>query len=92
MTRITPKLQPKSSILLWAGYGLLCSRIWAGFRAIERSIARHREEAVLCDLDRRLLQDIGFEPVTTAKTKSDHASRSDFAPLREIFSWTRFGK
>ena len=91
MSKLFPALQPKSSIFR-SGYWLVSSMILAGRLAIERSIARHREEAMLRALDRRLLQDIGFEPAPTVEVKSDHASRSDFAPLRELFSWARFVK
>jgi hypothetical protein len=41
-------------------------------------------------LDRRLLQEIGFEPAATVESKPDHASSSDFAPLRVVFGWTPF--
>jgi hypothetical protein len=91
MTEISPTLQPKSS-MFWTGYGLLSSKILSGLWVIERNIARHREEAMLRALDRRLLQEIGFEPAATVESKPDHASRSDSARLRELFSWTRFAK
>lgn len=91
MSKISPALQPKGSIFR-SGYGLVSSTVLSGLVAIERSIARHREEAMLGALDRRLLQDIGFEPAPTAEIKTDHVCRSDFAPLRELFSWARFVK
>jgi hypothetical protein len=89
MSKISPALQPKSSVFR-AGYWLLSSKVLAGLRAIERSIASHREEAMLRALDRRLLQDIGFEPALTGETKPDHSSHSDFAAFKELFGWTRF--
>jgi hypothetical protein len=91
MTEIFHTLQPKNS-MFWAGYGLLSSKILRALRLIDRNIARHREEAMLRTLDRRLLQEIGFEPASTVESKPDHASGSDSARLRELFSWTRFAK
>jgi hypothetical protein len=89
MSKIFPVLQPKSSFFR-NGLGLVSSTVLAGLLAIDRSIARHREEAMLRALDRRLLEDIGFEPAPTVESKPDHASRSDFASLRVLFGWTRF--
>lgn len=90
MTEISPTLKPERSIF-WAGYGLLSSKVRAALRKIERSVAAGRDEEMLRSLDRQLLQDIGVAPAAL-EIEPASESRSDSAPLREVFSWTRFAK
>lgn len=91
MSRITPRTQSHNPVLR-SGYNAVSARVFAGLKAIERLVSYYREEAVLRSLDRRLLEDIGFEPLPQAECRPDHACRNEFAPLWEVFSWTRFGK
>jgi hypothetical protein len=67
--------------------------VTAGLDAIRRYFLRTHEEAILRTLDKRLLADIGFEPVIENDIKiDDTCRRAEFVPLWEAFSLTRFGK
>jgi hypothetical protein len=91
MSTINPRAQSHDSVLT-SGYNAVSARVFAGLKAIERRISYYREEAALRSLDRRLLEDIGFEPFPKVEYRPDHTCRNEFTPLWEVFSWTRFGK
>jgi hypothetical protein len=71
---------------------VLSSALRSFFGRIERFIVLYHEQAILRSLDRRLLEDIGFETVTRTKYQVDHASRNEFTPPAEVFGLTRFQK
>ena len=91
MSKIFAKVREERSIFRSGANGL-ASKFLTVQQSINRSISKHRGEAFLRSLDQRLLEDAGFEPVQRTEGAQDHASRSDFLPLLEPFSWTRFGK
>ena len=91
MKKIFPKAQVERSIF-WRWCSDLASRFLTALQSINQSISSHRDEVLLRSLDQRLLLDVGFEPVQKTEVAQDHASRSNFRPLLEPFSWTRFGK
>ena len=91
MTDIANQAWPRGSA--WNIRATAAHRVAAGLDAIRRYFARTREEAILRTLDKRLLADIGFEPVAENDIKiDDTCRRADFAPLWEPFSWIRFAK
>jgi hypothetical protein len=91
MRSIFPKVQAKGSVF-WAGYNALVSMLLTVRKSIDERVIKHHDEAILRGLDRHLLADVGFERMPKIEITPDHASRSDFLPLSEPFSWTRFGK
>lgn len=91
MSRFTPGTQLRGSAIR-SGFTAISERALAHIGAIEQRIAQYREEAVLRSLDRRLLEDIGFESAPKHEGRPDHAYRNEFTPLWEVFSWTRFAK
>ncbi len=91
MNNVTPRL-PSQDSALHNGYQVLSSRLGSALETMRRRVAVYHEEAMLRSLDRRLLEDIGFELPSRTEYRPDHVCRNEFTPLWEVFSWTRFGK
>jgi hypothetical protein len=91
MTRLFPNAEAERWIF-WSGYDALGSWLLVLQRSFDQHIVKHRDEAIIRSLDRRLLEDAGIEPMPNLEITPQNASRRHFLPLSEPFSWTRFGK
>lgn len=91
MSKITSELRSSHS-LLHRGYDAFSCRVRSTFGRLERYIALSREEAILRSINKRLLEDIGIEPIPQTDFRPDHLSRNEFTTLAEIFCLTRFHK
>ena len=91
MSKNTSEVRSPESVMR-SGYEAVARPVRHALARIELYFALSREEAILRSINRRLLEDIGYEPIPQADFRPDHVSRNEFTTLAEIFCLTRFHK
>jgi hypothetical protein len=91
MSKNTFQVRLPESVLR-SGYEAVARPVRYALGRVELYLALSREEAILRSINKRLLEDIGYEPIPQTDFRPDHASHNEFTKLAEIFGLTRFQK
>ena len=91
MSKNTSELRSSESVLR-SGCEAVARGVRHALGRIELYFALSREQAILRSINKRLLEDIGYEPIPQTEYRPDHLSRNEFTTLAEIFCLTRFHK